>query len=337
MQILTRLALTILCAAVLGLPARAADPAGITLLNVSYDPTREFYVDYNSMFAAYWQKRTGQAVTVHQSHGGSGAQARAVIEGLDADVVTLALAYDIDAIAQRTNVIARDWERRLPNDSSPYTSTIVLVVRKGNPKHIRDWNDTTAPGIGVIAANPKTSGGARWSFLAAYAYALKRNRQSEAAATAFVAALYGNVAALDSGARGSTSAFVERGQGDVLVSWENEAQFILRKRPGDYAIVVPSVSILAEPSVTWVDANAQRHGTTAAAQAYVRYLYSEPAQKLACKYGYRPTLTAVLGACGSHFPRTDLVSIADFGGWNAAQARFFADGGVFDTIQAARK
>ena len=316
--------------------APAADPPAATLLNVSYDPTREFYAAYNALFASYWNSKTGQSVTINQSHGGSGAQARAVIEGLDADVVTLALSYDIDAIAQRTSAIPKDWERRLPHDSSPYTSTIVLVVRSGNPKHIRDWNDVVRPGVAVITANPKTGGGARWNFLAAYAYALKHNQNDPAKAQAFVSALYKNVTVLDSGARGSTSTFVERGQGDVLLAWENEAHFILQKQPGDYEIVVPSVSILAEPSVTWIDANVQRHGTTEAAKAYLQYLYDAPAQKLACKFGYRPTLVAVLGSCGTRFPRTDLVTIANFGGWNAAQARFFADGAMFDQISGSR-
>jgi sulfate/thiosulfate-binding protein len=318
----------------LAAPVRAAAPPSLTLLNVSYDPTREFYAEYNPLFAAYWKAKTGQSVTVNQSHGGSGAQARAVIEGLDADVVTLALSYDIDAIAQRTSAIAHDWQTRLPNDSSPYTSTIVLVVRKGNPKHIRDWNDTIAPGVQVITANPKTGGGARWNFLAAYGYALKRNHNDDAAARAFVAALYKNVTVLDSGARGSTATFVERGIGDVLLAWENEAHFITRSKPGEYAIIVPSVSILAQPSVAWVDANVQRHGTGDAAKAYLQFLYTPAAQRLACKFGYRPILTAVLGACGTAFPRTDLVTIANFGGWNAAQARFFADGAVFDQISA---
>lgn len=315
-----------------GVPTHAADPPSLTLLNVSYDPTREFYAAYNPLFAAYWQKKTGQTVTVNQSHGGSGAQARAVIEGLEADVVTLALSYDVDAIAQRTNAIPHDWEHRLPHDSSPYTSTIVLVVRKGNPKHIRDWNDVVAPGVNVVTANPKTGGGARWNFLAAYAYALKRNHNDDAKARAFVTALYKNVGVLDSGARGSTATFVERGVGDVLLAWENEAHFITQKQPGQYDIIVPSVSILAEPSVALVDANAQKHGTTDAAKAYLEYLYTAPAQRLACKFGYRPTLTSVLGSCGTSFPRTDLVTIANFGGWEAAQARFFADGAIFDQI-----
>jgi sulfate/thiosulfate-binding protein len=332
LHVFVRAAAIAMSALLLAAPARAADPPDITLLNVSYDPTREFYAALNPLFAAYWKSKSRQNVTINQSHGGSGAQARAVIEGLDADVVTLALAYDVDAIAQRTGAIASDWEHRLPNDSSPYTSTIVFVVRKGNPKQLRDWNDVVAPGINVITANPKTGGGARWNFLAAYAYALKRNHNDDAKARAFVAALYKNVGVLDSGARGSTTTFAERGIGDVLLAWENEAHFILQSQPGAYEIVVPSVSILAQPSVAWVDANVQRHGTTEAAKAYLQFLYTPAAQRLACKFGYRPTLTAVLGSCGTAFPRTDLVTIQSFGGWNAAQARFFADGALFDQI-----
>ena len=334
MHKLLRSAALVMSVLLLAAPARAADPPEITLLNVSYDPTREFYAAFNPLFAAYWKSKTGQNVTINQSHGGSGAQARAVIEGLDADVVTLALAYDIDAIAERGGAIARDWEHRLPHDSSPYTSTIVLVVRKGNPKHIRDWNDVIAPGVNVVTANPKTGGGARWNFLAAYAYALKRNHNDDAKARAFVSALYKNVQVLDSGARGSTSTFVERGIGDVLVAWENEAHFITQSQPGAYEIIVPSVSVLAEPSVAWVDANVQRHGTGDAAKAYLQFLYSPVAQRLACRFGYRPTLSTVLGSCGTSFPRTDLVTIASFGGWSAVQARFFADGALFDQISA---
>jgi sulfate/thiosulfate transport system substrate-binding protein len=332
LHVFVRAAAIAMSVLLLAAPARAADPPDITLLNVSYDPTREFYAALNPLFAAYWKSKSRQNVTINQSHGGSGAQARAVIEGLDADVVTLALAYDVDAIAQRTGAIASDWEHRLPNDSSPYTSTIVFVVRKGNPKQLRDWNDVVAPGINVITANPKTGGGARWNFLAAYAYALKRNHNDDAKARAFVAALYKNVGVLDSGARGSTTTFAERGIGDVLLAWENEAHFILQSHPGAYEIVVPSVSILAQPSVAWVDANVQRHGTTEAAKAYLQFLYTPAAQRLACKFGYRPTLTAVLGSCGTAFPRTDLVTIQSFGGWNAVQARFFADGAIFDQI-----
>ncbi len=332
MHVLLRGAVLALGALLLAAPVRAADTPPITLLNVSYDPTREFYAAYNPLFVAYWKSKTGQSVTVNQSHGGSGAQARAVIEGLDADVVTLALAYDVDAIAQKTGSIAHDWEHRLPYDSSPYTSTIVFVVRKGNPKHIRDWNDLVAPGVNVVTANPKTGGGARWNFLAAYAYALKRNHNADGKARDFVAALYKNVGVLDSGARGSTTTFVERGIGDVLLAWENEAHFITSKTPGEYEIVVPSVSVLAQPSVAWIDANVQRHGTADAAKAYLEFLYTPAAQRLACKFGYRPTLATVLGSCGTAFPRTDLVKIDSFGGWNAVQARFFADGAVFDQI-----
>jgi len=306
------------------------------ILNVSYDPTREFYTAYNALFADYWKKKTGETVEIRQSHGGSGAQARAVIEGLDADVVTLALAYDIDAIAAHGHAIAADWAKRLPDNSSPYTSTIVLLVRAGNPKHIRDWNDIARPGISVITANPKTGGGARWNFLAAYSYALKRNHNDDAAARAFVGAVYKNTSVLDSGARGSTITFAERGIGDVLIAWENEAQLAVHEHPGQFEIVVPSVSILAEPPVAVVDANAAKHGTQAVSAAYLAYLYSEPAQRLACKWGYRPRLLSVYGKCGTSFPRTDLTTIRDFGGWNAAQARFFADGGVFDQIYSPK-
>lgn len=314
-------------------PVHAAD-APATLLNVSYDPTRELYQEYDKLFAAYWNRKTGQSVTIQQSHGGSGAQARAVIQGLEADVVTLALGYDIDAIA-KSGQLPADWQNRLPDHSTPYTSTIVLVVRKGNPKHIRDWDDLVRPGIAIVTPNPKTSGGARWNFLAAYAYALKRNHSDEAKARAFTAALFKNAAVLDSGARGATTSFSERGIGDVLIAWENEAYFLQRTAPREgYEIVVPSVSILAEPPVAVVDANARKHGTEALAQAYLQYLYSPQAQKLACSEGYRPRLTSVLGSCGTHFQRSDLVTIANFGGWQNTQTRFFADGGIYDQIAA---
>jgi sulfate/thiosulfate-binding protein len=307
-----------------------------TILNVSYDPTREFYADFNTHFATYWKKKTGQDVTLNQSHGGSGSQARAVIEGLEADVVTLALAYDIDAIASKAKSIAPDWVKRLPQNSTPYTSTIVLLVRKGNPKHIRDWNDVVKPGVGVIAANPKTGGGARWNFLAAYSYGLKRNHNDDAKARAFAAAVYKNVVVLDAAARASTVTFTERGIGDVLLAWENEAFLAVRQHPGQYQIVVPSVSILAEPPVAWVDANVAKHGTEAVAKAYLEYLYSDDGQRLACKWGYRPRRSSVYGTCGTSFARTDLTSIVNFGGWNAAQAKFFSDGGVFDQIYSPR-
>jgi sulfate transport system substrate-binding protein len=303
-----------------------------TLLNVSYDPTREFYAEYNTAFAAYWKKKTGEDITVEQSHGSSGAQARAVIEGLEADVVTLALAFDIDAIASKTKAIAPDWAKRLPDNSSPYTSSMVFLVRKGNPKHIRDWNDVARPGVGVITPNPKTSGAARWIVLAAYSYGLKRNHNDDAKARALLGAIYKNALVLDSASRASTVTFTERGLGDVLVSWENEAILVMKEHPHDYQIVVPSVSILAEPPVAWVDANVAKHHTEAEAKAYLAYLYSPQGQRLACKWGYRPRLTSVMGTCGTSFARTDLTTIANFGGWNAANARFFADGGIFDQV-----
>ncbi|HTV73394.1 MAG TPA: sulfate ABC transporter substrate-binding protein [Candidatus Acidoferrales bacterium] len=305
--------------------------SSVTMLNVSYDPTREFYTAYNALFAAYWKKKTGQTVTINQSHGGSGAQARAVIEGLDADVVTLGASSDIDAIA-KSGALPANWQTRLPDESSPYTSTVVFVVRNGNPKHIKDWDDLVKPGVVVITANPKTGAGARWNFLAAYAYALRRNHNDDAKAQAFVGALYKNVPVLDSGARGSTTTFVERGMGDVLIAWENEAYYVLRSSGAGYQIVTPSTSILAQPPVAWVDANDAKHGTQAVAQAYLRYLYSVPAQRLACKFGYRPVDTSVLGTCGTHFAPVNLTSIKEFGGWSVAQPRYFGDGGIFDQL-----
>jgi sulfate transport system substrate-binding protein len=307
-----------------------------TLLNVSYDATREFYAEYNAVFAAYWKKKTGEDVTIEQSHGSSGAQSRAVIEGLEADVVTLALAYDIDAIATKSKSIAPDWARRLPDASAPYTSSIVFLVREGNPKHIRDWDDVAKPGVGVITPNPKTSGAARWNVLAAYSYGLKRNHNDEAKARALLGAIYKNAVVLDSASRASTVTFTERGIGDVLVSWENEAILALKEHPNEYQIVVPSVSILAEPPVAWVDANVAKHHTEAVARAYLTYLYTPAAQRLACKWGYRPRLTSVLGTCGTSFARTDLTTITNFGGWNAATARYFADGGIFDQVYASK-
>jgi sulfate/thiosulfate-binding protein len=303
-----------------------------TLLNVSYDPTREFYSAYNDLFAKYWKAQTGQSVSIKQSHGGSGAQARAVIEGLEADVVTLALAYDIDAIADKGKLLSPDWAKRLPDNASPYTSTIVFLVRKGNPKHLHDWNDIIRDGVAVITPNPKTSGGARWNFLAAYSYGLRSSHLDDAKARAYVAALYKNVPVLDSGARGATTTFTERGIGDVLLAWENEAFLSLREHPGSFEIVVPKTSVLAEPPVAVVDVNAQKHGTEKLADAYLRYLYTPKAQELACENGYRPRLTSVYARCKTHFPKIDLVTIASFGGWQTAQQRFFADGGVFDQI-----
>lgn len=328
-------ALAALCALILiALPPLASLAADTTLLNVSYDPTRELYAAYNTLFSNYWKTKSGGAITINQSHGGSGAQARAVTEGLDADVVTLALAYDIDAIA-KAKLIAPDWQRRLPDNSTPYTSTVVFLVRKGNPKRIRDWSDLTRDGVSVITANPKTSGGARWNFLAAYNYGLRSNRNDDAKARAYVAALYKNVPVLDSGSRGATTTFTERGLGDVLLAWENEAFLSLREHPGDYAVVFPKTSILAEPPVAVVDANAQKHGTQKLAEAYLQYLYSPAAQKLECEQGYRPRLTSVLASCKTKFPALDLVTIAAFGGWQVAQRRFFAEGGVFDQIYQA--
>ena len=325
-----------LAATLVALLALAQTAQASTILNVSYDPTREFYVAYNALFAAYWKKKTGDDLTVQQSHGGSGSQARAVIDGLEADVVTLALSYDIDAIATKGKLIAPNWASRLPDNASPYTSTIVLLVRKGNPKHIRDWGDVAKPGVAVITANPKTGGGARWNFLAAYSYGLKRNHNDDAKARAFVAAVYKNVTVLDAAARASTVTFTERGLGDVLIAWENEAFLAMRQHPGQYQIVVPSVSILAEPPVAVVDANVAKHGTAAVAKAYLEFLYTPPAQRLECTWGYRPRLLSVYGHCGTSFPRTDLTTIADFGGWTAAQPRFFGDGGVFDQVYSSK-
>jgi sulfate transport system substrate-binding protein len=307
------------------------------LLNVSYDPTRELYKDVNAAFAKSWQSETGQTVTINMSHGGSGKQSRAVIDGLEADVVTLALAYDVDAIAEKSKVLAADWEARLPDHSAPYTSTIVFLVRKGNPKGIKDWGDLVKPGVSVITPNPKTSGGARWNFLAAWAYGRKTGG-SEAAAQAYVTKLFANVPVLDSGARGATTTFVERGIGDVLLAWENEA-FLAEKElgKGKFDIVVPSISILAEPSVAVVDGNAAKHGTAKIADAYLKFLYTPEGQEAIARNFYRPRDPAVAAKYASTFPALNLVTIADFGGWKKAQKTYFADGGVFDTIFAKIK
>jgi sulfate transport system substrate-binding protein len=306
----------------------------VTLLNVSYDPTRELYKDIDAAFAAQWKARTGDAVTINQSHGGSGAQSRAVIDGLDADVVTLALAYDIDAISQKAQLLPANWQSRLPENSTPYTSTIVFLVRKGNPWHIRDWPDLVKPGVQVVTPNPKTSGGARWAYLAAWAYAEKKPGGNAAAAKAFVQALYKHVPVLDSGARGATTTFLQRGIGDVLLSWENEAYLALKEQGGDkLQVVYPSVSILAEPPVALLDKNVDRHGTRKVAQAYLEFLYSKPAQEIEAKDFYRPRDPAVLAAHAAQFPKLTLYRIDDvFGGWQKAQATHFADGGVFDQI-----
>lgn len=305
----------------------------VEILNVSYDPTRELYKEMNSAFASKWQADTGQSVKFRMSHGGSGKQSRAVIDGLEADVVTLALGYDIDAIAERAQKLPADWQTRLPNNSAPYTSTIVFLVRKGNPKGIKDWGDLVKPGIKVITPNPKTSGGARWNFLAAWGYGRKAGG-SEQAAEAFVKRLFANVPVLDSGARGSTTTFVERGMGDVLLAWENEA-FLAREelKAGAFEIVVPSLSILAEPPVAVVDENAAKHGTQAVAQAYLNFLYSPQGQQIIARHHYRPRDPLVAGRSGTKFPTLQLLTIdGDFGGWKKAQATYFADGGVFDRI-----
>jgi sulfate/thiosulfate transport system substrate-binding protein len=305
----------------------------IELINVSYDPTRELYQEYNKAFAENWKKQSGDTVTVNQSHGGSGKQARAVIDGLKADVVTLALPVDIDAIA-RAKLIAPDWESRLPDNSSPYTSTIVLVVRKGNPKGIKDWSDLIKPGVEAVAANPKTGGGARWNYLAAYGYALNTNGGDEAKATAFIKALYGNIKVLPSGAREATVAFVQQSQGDVLIAWENEALLIANKlNPGEFEVIYPSQSILAEPPVAVVDANVDKNGTREVATAYLKYLYSPEGQEIAAHNFYRPRDAALLTKYASQFPNLKLFTVKElFGGWPAAQKKHFSDGGVFDQI-----
>ncbi len=306
----------------------------VEILNVSYDPTRELYEAINPKFAAAWKAESGQDLKVNMSHGGSGKQARAVIDGLSADVVTLALAYDIDEIAAKGGKLATNWQSRLPHNSAPYSSTIVFLVRKGNPKAIRDWNDLVKPGVAVITPNPKTSGGARWNFLAAWAYAKAQNGGSEAAAQDFVKRLYANVPVLDSGARGSTATFVERGIGDVLLAWENEA-FLAQKEFGEgkFDIVAPSISILAEPPVAVIDGNAKRHGTEKVAEAYLKYLYTPEAQEIIAQNYYRPIDENVAAKYASTFPKLNLVTIdGEFGGWQAAQKKFFADGGIFDRI-----
>jgi sulfate/thiosulfate-binding protein len=304
------------------------------LLNVSYDPTREFYQQYNAAFARHWKSKTGQDVIINQSHGGSGVQARAVIEGLRADVVTLALAYDIDAISEKSGLIDRDWQKRLPHHSAPYTSTIVFLVRRGNPKGIKDWSDLIRPGTAVITANPKTSGGARWNYLAAWGYALHQNKNQQEKARQFVNELYKNVPVLDSGARGATTTFVERGIGDVLLTWENEAFLAVREFGSNKVeIVVPSVSILAEPPVAVVDGVARKRGTASLAEEYLEHLYSEEGQEIAAKNYYRPRLKSVADKYSSQFPKLTLFTVDEvFGGWREAQATHFADGGVFDQI-----
>lgn len=323
--------ISLLAVLVLAPIAQAAD---ITLLNVSYDPTRELYQDYNTAFSKYWKAKTGDNVSIKASHGGSGKQARAIIDGLDADVATLALAYDVDQLSEKGKLIPKDWQKRLGHNSAPYTSTIVLLVRKGNPKKIKDWNDVVRPGVSVITPNPKTSGGARWNYLAAWAYALKNNNNDEAKAKEFVAKLFKNVPVLDTGARGATTTFVERGIGDVLLAWENEALLAQKELgPDKFEIVVPSLSILAEPTVTVVDKVVDKRKTRAVATAYLEYLYSEEGQEIAAQNYYRPTLESVAKKYEGKFPKVNLVKIDDvFGGWQKAQKTHFADGGTFDEI-----
>jgi len=316
------------------LSAAAAAPAQVKLLNVSYDPTRELYQEFNASFAKAWLAKTKQTVTIQQSHGGSGKQARSVIDGLEADVVTLALAYDVDAIA-KAGLLPANWQTRLPHNSAPYTSTIVFLVRKGNPKKIVDWPDLARPGVAVVTPNPKTSGGARWNYLAAWGWAAKKYG-SDAKAKDFVAKLYKNVPILDTGARGSTITFVERGIGDVLLAWENEALLAVKQMgPGKFDIVTPSVSILAEPPVAVVDKVADKHKTAAVARAYLEYLYSPEGQEIAAKHYFRPTDSAVAAKYAAQFPKIELFSIQAFGGWAKAQPAHFGDGGVFDQISTA--
>jgi len=306
----------------------------IKLLNVSYDPTRELYVEFNTAFARHWQAKTGDKVIIQQSHGGSSKQARSVIDGLPADVVTLALAYDVDAIAEKGKLFPADWQKRLPHNSAPYTSTIVFLVRKGNPKGIKDWDDLVKSGVSLIPANPKTSGAARWAYLGAWGFAVKKYGNDEAKAKEFVTKFYKNVPVLDSGARGATTTFIQRGIGDVLVGWENEAYLALKEFGADkYQIITPSVSILAEPTVSLVDKVAKKKGTEAVAKAYLDYLYSEEGQDIAGKHFYRPRSEAALAKYANQFSKVNLFTIDEvFGGWQKAQKAHFSDGGVFDTI-----
>jgi sulfate/thiosulfate transport system substrate-binding protein len=312
---------------------KQAMAAETTILNVSYDPTRRFYAAVNKAFTARWWAERGESIKIYQSHGGSGAQARSVSYGLEADVVTLALASDIDAIASRAALLPNDWQTRLPHNSSPYTSTIVFVVRKGNPKGIRDWPDLIKPGIQIVTPNPKTSGGARWNYLAAWAYALRHSNNNEEKARGFVSNLYRNAPVLDTGARGSTITFVRRGIGDVLIAWENEALVAANEiAKGDLEVVVPSLSVLAEPPVALVDKVVDRRGTRALAEAYLNFLYAPEGQALAAEHYLRPSSPEVAARYADRFPKIDLLSIADFGGWAAAQKTHFADGGIFDQI-----
>jgi sulfate transport system substrate-binding protein len=332
LKTIARLTLAFVLVAPIGGTAAAQDK--VTLLNVSYDPTRELYKEINARFAQVWKQRTGQDVEIKQSHGGSGAQARAVIDGLEADVVTLGLAYDIDEIAQRGKTLPADWQKKLPHNSTPFASTVAFVVRKGNPKGIKDWNDLIRPDVQVITANPKTSGGARWNYLGAWGYALQKNKGSEAAAREFVGKLYKNVPVLDAGARGSTTTFVERGIGDVLIAWENEALLSVKQLgPDKFDIVIPSVSILAEPPVAVNETVAAKHGTTKVARAYLEYLYTDSAQAIGAKHFFRPTGPRSLAKFGGNFAKVPQFTVDQlFGGWARAQKTHFADGGVFDQV-----
>ena len=316
-----------------GFLASNVQAAELKLLNVSYDPTRELYQEYNAAFAKHWKEKSGESIEIQQSHGGSGKQARAVIDGLDADVVTLALAYDVDQLYQKAKLIPEDWQSRLPNNSAPYTSTAVFLVRAGNPKGIKDWDDLVKPGVAVVTPNPKTSGGARWNYLAAYGYALKKYGRDDAAKD-YLKKLYKNVAVLDTGARGSTVSFVEREIGDVLIAWENEAYLSLKEYGADkYQVIVPSVSILAEPTVTWVDKVVSKHGTEKVAKEYLEYLYSKEGQEIAVKNYYRPRDPEILAKFGKQFKSLNLFTIDEvYGGWAKAHNTHFADGGVFDQI-----
>ncbi len=313
-----------------GLSATAKE---VSLLNVSYDPTRELYSEYNEAFAKYWKDKTGDTVKIDQSHGGSGKQARSIIDGIPADVATLALAADINALQEKGNLLPENWQERLPNNSTPYTSTIVFLVRKGNPKGIKDWDDLIKPGVEVITPNPKTSGGAQWNFLAAWAYALKKNNGDEAKAKEFVTELYKHVPVLDTGARGATITFTERGIGDVFLSWENEAYLAQKEKPGQFEIITPSLSILAEPPVTVVDKNVDKRGTRELATEYLKYLYSDAGQNIAAKHFYRPSNPEIAKQYADKFAKVDLITINDvFGGWKKVSKPYFGDGGIFDQI-----
>jgi sulfate/thiosulfate-binding protein len=338
MSMIKRVGAALVCAAVVGLfavgPSSPAVAAGsVTLLNVSYDPTRELYESYNAAFAKHWKAKSGQTVRINQSHGGSGKQARSVIDGLPGDIVTLALAADIDSMAKQAKLVPVNWESRLPNNSAPYTSTIVFLVRKGNPKKIRDWNDLARPGISVITPNPRTSGGARWNYLAAWAWAIKQPGATEQSAREYLTKLFRNVPVLDAGARASTTTFVQRGIGDVLLAWENEALLAIQKLgPDKFDVVVPSISVLAEPSVTVVDKVVLRRGTREVATEYLKYLYSKEGQEIVAKNYYRPRDPEVAAKYASQFPELNLVTIQELGGWEKVQQVHFASGGVFEHI-----